>query len=277
MKRRPSTASLAEASCHKKNVSEATYAKGHCKTTLNQWVNNSNEMTSSRGKELLAQYNSFSGELQAAFAKKLLASKASKDFSWARTFKQEFERSDQQEGGCSENYFTRPQILQLKGMDMKHFGSEEEALKVADEIIADQRATIDCKEALEANPDKISEVNAVANQYWFANNHGKTSSWKVKNQRNITLTTQLNNKHIADISHEGNGQRLLEEVLGAKATLAIGNGKATIKSEFPTLAEIDKAVETLESPYWIQKRKKERSCCLSRCWPSCNHHIYIYI
>ena len=258
-------------------MSEATYAKGHCKTTLNQWVNSGNEMTSSRGKELLAQYNSFSGELQAAFAKKLLASKASKDFSWTRTFKQEFERIDQQEGGCSEDYFTRPQILKLKGMDIKDFGSEEEALKVADEIIADQRATIDCKEALEVSPDKISEVNAVANQYWFANNHGKTSSWKVKNKKNMILTTQLNNKHIADISNEGNGQRLLEEVLGAKATLAIGNGKAIIKSEFPTLAEIDKAVETLESPYWIQKRKKERSCCLSRCWPSCNHHIYIYI
>ena len=196
--------------------------------------------------------------MQAAFAKKLLASKASKDFSWARTFKQEFERVDQQEGGCSEDYYTRPQILKLKGLDIKDFGSEEEALKVADEIIADQRATLDCKEALEVNPDKLSEVNPLANQYWFANNHGKTSSWKVKNQRNITLTTQLNNKHIADISHEGNGQRLLEEVLGAKATAAIGNGKAIIKSEFPTLAEIDKAVETLESPYWIQKRKKRR-------------------
>ena len=157
-----------------------------------------------------------------------------------------------------EDYYTRPQILKMKGMDVKDFGSEEEALKVADEIIADQRATLDCKEALEVNPDKLSEVNPLANQYWFANNHGKTSSWKVMNQKNITLSTQLNNKHIADISHEGNGQRLLEEVLGAKATAAIGNGKAIIKSEFPTLAEIDKAVETLESPYWIQKRKKRR-------------------
>ena len=72
------------------------------------------------------------------------------------------------------------------------------------------------------------------------------------------MTTALNNKHIAEIANEGHGQKLLEEVLGAKVTAAIGNGKAIIKSEFPVLAEIDKAVETLESPYWIQKRKKRR-------------------
>ena len=233
----------------KKAVSEATRAKGHCKTTLNQWVKSENPELRAQGEMLLQKYNSFSGELQASFAKKVLDSKASKDFSWTREFTQELAKQEQESGGCSEDYMTRPQILQLKGLKMKDFPSQEKAFEAADEIIADQRASIqNLEEFLENFPDKISQVAPLANMYWFIKSHGRTSTWTTNRNRRVEMSTSFNAKHMSAIQNQGEGLKLLEDVLGEKGqqVLTGGGSSSTVKAEFPLLAEIDRSVEALE-------------------------------
>ena len=67
-------------------------------------------------------------------------------------------------------------------MKIGDFGSMEAALQVADEIIANQRNTIDLSAVLQEKPDKISAVSPLANEYWFAKSEGKTSTWKTQRQ-----------------------------------------------------------------------------------------------
>ena len=239
----------------KKAVSSDAYSKGHCKTTLNQWSRSGVPETAALGSDLLKTYNSFSGELQARFAKKVLESKSSKDFTWTREFHAELSKQDSEKGGCSEDFYTRPQILGFKGMKLKDFDSVKEALAAADEIIIEQRSNFQgfCK-----HPDKISAVSPLANQYWFAKSLGTTSTWETSRNRQVSMTTALNSKQMSGIQGDGEGNKLLEDVLGSSGQKVLTGSSASngIKSEYPLLAEIDKEVESIESPY----QKRNTSC-----------------
>ena len=236
---------------NKKLKSDDTKAKGHCKTTLNQWCQSNNDMLAAKGRELMKQYNSFSGEMQASFARKVLESKSSKDFSWTRNFAQTLSKEEEERAGCKEDYYTRPQILEMKGMKLSDFESVEDALKAADEIIADQRNTIDFSKALAENPDKISGVSPLANQYWFAKSLGRTSTWKTNRNRTLSMETTLNSKHMTAIqSDQGEPMKLLQDVLGEDGNKVLMDSKdVVVKNEYPIIREIDKVLESLESPY----------------------------
>jgi hypothetical protein len=233
----------------KKHKSDDTKAKGHAKTLMNNWAESKSMEVRDRGKMLLKEYSTYSGEMQASFARKVLESKSTKDFSWTRDFKEQISKSDTETGGCQEDYYTRVEILGFKGMSLKDFSSHEEALKVADEIIADQRKTYDFTDVLKANPDKHSEVNPLANQYWFAKSLGKTNTWTTARNRTLTMNTNLNAKHMQQaIGERGDCRRLLEDVLGEDTTQQVFDSKA-VKDEFPKLQEIEKVMEDLEPSY----------------------------
>ena len=66
------------------------------------------------------------------------------------------------------------------------------------------------------------------------------------------MTTALNSKHMTAIQNDGEGRKLLIDVLGETGSKVFASGSAVcIKNEYPLIAELDKHVESLEQPFEI--------------------------
>ena len=72
------------------------------------------------------------------FAEKAKGKGSKKDLSWIRTWSEKATATDSVSQKTVEDYFTRPQILQMNGISLRDVG-EERALAIADKLIAKNR------------------------------------------------------------------------------------------------------------------------------------------
>lgn len=141
-------------------------------------------------------------------------------------------RSDLHQPCIVHSCSSRPQILQCNGLSMSDFGDQEEALKVADEIIK-----VNAQE-FEHEKDPIVHTSMpLLNRYWYVHSKGLKRTLENKEKKSVDLEADV--KKLKDVQDA----HIFLEGMGASGSA----GSSSVKVENPAYVRVNSVKDALKS------------------------------
>ena len=189
----------------------------------------------------LETYKNKSPEEKAAFLNTFEGNGGIKGgLAWVAQFSKKQEQTAARAFTEHVNYFTRASILTLNGMSIKDFGTQQEALEVADQIIAENMVEHEAQHNL--NPPKVSNVNPLLNKYFYVHDEGLKTSFTDSETKKLELQKEISKKaEVATICDSMN-----EPAASSGGGVAAKEENASHKDLQAKLTEIQSLLTTLQ-------------------------------
>ena len=166
---------------------------------------------------------------KSSFLQQFEAKGGFKNLSWVSDFTQKAEIKDQTEIQCNETYMTLGQVLQCLGYSLSDFKETEEAVKLVEEIVAQNQEE---HNTLEKYPPK-KNTNALMNRYYYVHDMGKRRKLVGTESKKIEGGAS-GSKQLGDLHKSGAFIELLGETDSSQNSGSAGT--SNVKDEHPDLA-----------------------------------------